>query len=73
MKQRIRIFDCIKEMEEAANKRLEDGFTITDMNISQSPYSQSFVTLKKNETVLCYMVGAPYNEKQSRKKKKKKR
>jgi hypothetical protein len=70
MNKRIRIFDCIKEMEKAANKRLDDGFIITEMNISQSPYSQSFVTLKKNETMLRYMVGAPHSEKQSRKKKK---
>ena len=70
MKARIRIFDCIKEMETAANKRLEDGFVITDMNISQSPYAQSYVNLKKNDKILHYMVGAPYSEKSSRKKKK---
>lgn len=70
MNERIRIFDCIKEMEQAANKHLENGFTITDMNISQSPYAQSYVVLKKNDTILHYMVGAPHNEKSSRKKKK---
>lgn len=70
MNARIRIFDCIKDMEQAANKRLEDGFTITDMNISQSPYVQSYVNLKKNDKILHYMVGAPYSEKSSRKKKK---
>lgn len=70
MKERIRIFDCIKEMEQAANKRLVDGFIITDMNISQSPYVQSYVVLKKKNTILNYMVGAPYSEKSSRKKKK---
>ena len=70
MKERIRIFDCIKEMEQAANKRLGDGFIITHMNISQSPYVQSYVHLKKNKTILHYMVGAPYSEKSSRKKKK---
>lgn len=70
MSERIRIFDCIKDMEQAANKRLEDGFTITDMNISQSPYVQSYVVIKKNDTILHYMVGAPYSEKSSRKKKK---
>lgn len=70
MNERIRIFDCIKEMEQAANKRLENGFTITDMNISQSPYAQSYVVLKKNKTILHYMVGVPHSEKSSRKKKK---
>lgn len=70
MSERIRIFDCIKDMEQAANKRLEDGFTITDMNISQSPYVQSYVVIKRNDTILHYMVGAPYSEKSSRKKKK---
>lgn len=70
MKERIRIFDCIKDMETAANKRLEEGFTITDMNVSQSPYVQSYVFLKKNKTILRYMVGAPYVEKSSRKRKK---
>ena len=70
MKERIRIFDRIKEMETAANKRLEDGFTITDMNVSQSPYVQSYVFLKKKDKILRYMVGAPYREKSSRKRKK---
>ena len=70
MSERIRIFDCIKDMEQAANKRLEDGFTITDMNISQSPYVQSYVVIKKNDTILHYMVGTPHSEKTSRKKKK---
>ena len=70
MSERIRIFDCIKEMEQAANKRLEDGFTITDMNISQSPYVQSYVVIKKNDTILHYMVGTPHSEKTSKKKKK---
>lgn len=70
MSERIRIFDCIKEMEQAANKRLEDGFTITDMNISQSPYVQSYVVIKKNDTILHYMVGTPHSEKSYRKKKK---
>lgn len=70
MSERIRIFDCIKEMEQAANKRLEDGFVIVDMNISQSPYVQSYVAIKKNDTILHYMVGTPYSEKSSRKKKK---
>ena len=70
MSERIRIFDCIKEMEQAANKRLEDGFVIVDMNISQSPYVQSYVVIKKNDTILHYMVGTPYSEKSSRKKKK---
>ena len=70
MSERIRIFDCIKEMEQAANKRLEDGFVIVDMNISQSPYVQSYVAIKKNDTILHYMVGTPHSEKSSRKKKK---
>lgn len=70
MSERIRIFDCIKDMEQAANKRLEDGFVIVDMNISQSPYVQSYVAIKKNDTILHYMVGTPYSEKSSRKKKK---
>lgn len=70
MSERIRIFDCIKDMEQAANKRLEDGFTITDINISQSPYVQSYVVIKKNDTILHYMVGTPHSEKSSRKKKK---
>ena len=70
MSERIRIFDCIKEMEQAANKRLEDGFVIVDMNISQSPYVQSYVVIKKNDTILHYMVGTPHSEKSSRKKKK---
>lgn len=70
MSERIRIFDCIKDMEQAANKRLEDGFVIVDMNISQSPYVQSYVVIKKNNTILHYMVGVPYSEKTSRKKKK---
>ena len=70
MSERIRIFDCIKDMEQAANKRLEDGFVIVDMNISQSPYVQSYVVIKKNDTILHYMVGTPHSEKSSRKKKK---
>lgn len=70
MSQKIMIFKCIRDMEKYAISRVEKGFTISDLNISQSPYVQSSVNLKRDDTVLHCMVGSPVNKRDLEKKRK---
>lgn len=59
VKHYIRVFNCIKSMEKTAKRCIDNGFVITELSISQFPCMQSYVTLKRDKTVLHYMVGAP--------------
>lgn len=70
MRQKIMIFKCIREMEKYAISRVEKGFTMSDLSISQSPYVQSSVNLKIDDTVIHCMVGAPVDKKDLDKKRK---
>lgn len=69
-KHKIMVFKSIREMEKYANGRVEKGFVMSDLNISQSPYVQSSVNLKLDDTVIHCMVGAPVDKKDLDKKKK---
>jgi hypothetical protein len=64
------VFKCIKEMEKYVISRVEKGFVMSDLNISQSPYVQSSVNLKIDGTVIHCMVGAPVDKKDLDKKRK---
>lgn len=68
MRHKIMVFKCIREMEKYAISRVEDGFVMSDLNISQSPYVQSSVKLKRDDNVLHCMVGAPVDKKELEKK-----
>jgi hypothetical protein len=70
MRQKIMIFKSIKEMEKYAISRVEKGFTMRDLNISQAPYVQSSVKLKIDDTVIHCMVGTPVDKKDLDKKRK---
>lgn len=69
MRHKIMVFKCIREMEKYAISRVEKGFTMSDLNISQSPYVQSSVNLKIDDTVIHCMVGAPIDKSYDDKKK----
>lgn len=70
MIEKIMVFKNIREMEKYAISRVEKGFVMSDLNISQSPYVQSSVKLKMDDTVIHCMVGAPLNKRDLDKKKK---
>lgn len=70
MRDKIMVFKSIKEMEKYVISRVEKGFIMSDMNISQSPYVQSRVNLKLDDTVIHCMVGAPVDKKDLDKKRK---
>ena len=57
------VFKSIKEMEKYVISRVEKGFVMSDLNLSQSPYVQSSVNLKIGDTVIHCMVGAPGDKK----------
>lgn len=67
---KIMVFKSIEEMEKYATSRIEKGFVMSDLNISQSPYVQSSVNLKLDDTVIHCMVGAPVDKKDHDKKRK---
>ena len=70
MRHKIMVFKSIKEMEKYAISRVEKGFVMSDLNISQSPYVQSSLNLKRDDTVIHCMVGAPVDKKDLDKKRK---
>ena len=69
MRHKIMVFKCIREMEKYAISRVEKGFTMSDLNISQSPYVQSSVNLQIDDTVIHCKVGAPIDKSYDDKKK----
>ena len=73
MRHKIMVFKCIRDMEKYAISRVEKGFKMSDLNISQSPYVQSSVKLKIDDCVIHCMVGAPVNKTDLEEKRKRRR
>lgn len=73
MRHKIMVFKCIRDMEKYAVSRVEKGFKMSDLNISQSPYVQSSVILKIDDTVIHCMVNPPAEKRDLEEKRKRRR